>query len=269
MTIFLFILILVVLILVHETGHFIAAKLSGMRVDEFGIGFPPRLFAKKMGETEYSLNALPFGGFVKIYGENGDATEVISGQSDGNAFTDKPRVLQAIVLVAGVCMNLILAWVLLSSALMVGIPRVLSSAEAMQTPSATLMVSSVLPGTPAEKAGLKTGDTIVAVTSDHGSFVGRDPESFTAFVSGDTAGDALAISVKHANGVEETVFATPTKGVVASDPSKLALGVAVGSVSTTPVAWYKAPLEAGTLTYALTVQTAEGLGSFFAKNQKW
>jgi RIP metalloprotease RseP len=67
-----FIIILVVLVLVHEFGHFVVAKLSGMRVDEFGIGFPPRaLTIGKWGGTEYTLNWLPFGGFVKIYGEDG------------------------------------------------------------------------------------------------------------------------------------------------------------------------------------------------------
>ena len=72
MALLFFILILVLLIVVHEFGHFIVAKLSGIRVDEFGIFFPPRLFAFKWRGTEYSLNALPFGGFVKIFGENGN-----------------------------------------------------------------------------------------------------------------------------------------------------------------------------------------------------
>ncbi len=65
-----FLAVLFVLILVHEWGHYITAKLTGMRVDEFGIGFPPKLLSFKRGETNYTLNALPVGGFVKIYGEN-------------------------------------------------------------------------------------------------------------------------------------------------------------------------------------------------------
>ena len=70
MSIILFLIILVILIVSHEFGHFIVAKKSGIRVDEFAIGFPPRLWSTKRGETEYSVNALPFGGFVKIFGEN-------------------------------------------------------------------------------------------------------------------------------------------------------------------------------------------------------
>jgi regulator of sigma E protease len=72
MTILIFFLVLFVLILVHEWGHFIVAKKTGMRVDEFGIGFPPKLFGIKKGETEYTFNALPIGGFVRIFGENAE-----------------------------------------------------------------------------------------------------------------------------------------------------------------------------------------------------
>jgi RIP metalloprotease RseP len=77
MTLILFFAVLFVLILVHEWGHFIVAKKTGMRVDEFGIGFPPKLISHKRGETEYSFNLLPIGGFVKIFGENYD--EEITG----------------------------------------------------------------------------------------------------------------------------------------------------------------------------------------------
>ena len=72
MSILIFIIILAILILAHEFGHFIVAKKSGVRVDEFGLGFPPKLYGKKFGETEYTINAIPFGGFVKIFGENPD-----------------------------------------------------------------------------------------------------------------------------------------------------------------------------------------------------
>jgi regulator of sigma E protease len=115
MTVLIFIIVLVVLILVHEFGHFIAAKLCGMRVDEFGIGFPPKLWGFQAGETFYSINALPFGGFVKIHGE--DASE--NGQApDPRSFSGKPRILQAVVLVAGIVMNIILAWFIFSGLLM-------------------------------------------------------------------------------------------------------------------------------------------------------
>src|ERR1700681_4854657 len=108
MSIILFIFILVILILVHEFGHFIVAKAFGIRVDEFGIFFPPRIAAIKYGETEYSINWLPFGGFVKIFGENppSDDEAIESEGRDSRAFHNKNRWIQAAVLVAGIFFNL-------------------------------------------------------------------------------------------------------------------------------------------------------------------
>ena len=117
MDLIVFILILAALILAHEFGHFSVAKLFGIKVEEFGIGFPPRLLKIKKGETLYSLNLLFFGGFVKIYGE--DANE---GATDPRSFAHKPRLVQAAVIVAGVVMNLLFAWLALSVGYMVGLP---------------------------------------------------------------------------------------------------------------------------------------------------
>src|ERR1700689_1005348 len=106
MTIFLLVVILVFLILIHEFGHFLAAKIFGVRVDEFGVGFPPRaLLFGKLGDTEYTLNWIPFGGFVRLYGEQED-----SNQRGRGSFMDSPRWKQAIILVAGVAMNAIAAY---------------------------------------------------------------------------------------------------------------------------------------------------------------
>ncbi|MEZ4200443.1 MAG: site-2 protease family protein [Candidatus Paceibacterota bacterium] len=105
-------IVLFVLILVHEWGHFIVAKKTGMRVDEFGIGFPPKLFGIKRGETEYTFNLLPIGGFVKILGENGVDGETLSETDRARAFSARPRFAQALVLVAGVAMNILFAWFL-------------------------------------------------------------------------------------------------------------------------------------------------------------
>src|SRR3990167_5336582 len=112
MTILLFMLVLCALVLVHELGHFFMAKKTGMRVDEFGIGFPPKLWSFKKGETAYSINALPLGGFVRIYGEDGEqrggdasapSAPASEPKSDHNrAFSKRPKWAQALVLVAGI-----------------------------------------------------------------------------------------------------------------------------------------------------------------------
>src|SRR5947207_3662750 len=113
MSILIFIIILLVLVLVHEAGHFFTAKKFGIRVDEFGFGFPPKLFGVKKGETEYTFNLLPLGGFVKIFGENPD-DENINGPDRHRSFINKPKWQQALVLLAGVFANFLLAWLLFS-----------------------------------------------------------------------------------------------------------------------------------------------------------
>ncbi|MBI4155796.1 MAG: site-2 protease family protein [Candidatus Zambryskibacteria bacterium] len=127
MSIIIFITSLAILILVHEFGHFIVAKKFGIRVDEFGLGFPPRLLSKKWEETIYSLNLIPFGGFVKIFGEDFQtpsenvAAPACAGRpstlgvtADQTSFQYKPKWIQAFVLVAGVTANIIFAWLLIS-----------------------------------------------------------------------------------------------------------------------------------------------------------
>src|SRR3989344_3155857 len=99
MSFIIFILILAFLIISHELGHFLVAKWGGVRVEEFGLGFPPRLTGFKWGETFYSLNLLPFGGFVKIYGEN--PMETIEPEDQKKSLTNKSKWLQAAVLLAG------------------------------------------------------------------------------------------------------------------------------------------------------------------------
>jgi len=119
MNILIFLIILLVLVLVHEFGHFFTAKRFGIRVDEFGFGFPPKLFGFKFGGTEYTFNLLPLGGFVKIFGENPDDTNTYGPEADRN-FINKPKYQQAIVLFAGVFANFLLAWLLFSIVLMIG-----------------------------------------------------------------------------------------------------------------------------------------------------
>ncbi len=122
MSIIIFLIILAVLVLVHEFGHFIVAKKSGIRVDEFGLGFPPRILGRKFGGTLYSLNAIPFGGFVKIFGEDSHDVEVAEGDKS-RSFQYKPKGIQALVLVAGVTFNLIFAWLVIFLRFIIETPK--------------------------------------------------------------------------------------------------------------------------------------------------
>lgn len=259
MTIFLFIVVLVALILVHELGHFVVAKLTGMRVDEFGIGYPPKVWGKKVGETEYTLNALPFGGFVKIFGEDIEENRPLSPR----AFSAKPKLAQAAVLVAGIAMNLAFAWALISTTLVMGVPRALSDAEAARAPDAVLMVAQVLPGSPADSAGLKPGDAPLSIEGAGGMFSGTDAKGFTAFVTEHEAGLPLALHIRTLAGEERTVTAIAATGVVANDPERSALGVGLAVVGTVEVPWWKAPIDGAVLTWEITKETAVALYHFF------
>src|SRR3989344_5260027 len=106
MTLLIFLVILSVLILVHELGHFLMAKRAGILVEEFGFGLPPRLWGKKIGETVYSLNVLPIGGFVKLYGEDPvNLADSKDGTSQDRAFFNQSKRVRLGVLIAGVVMN--------------------------------------------------------------------------------------------------------------------------------------------------------------------
>lgn len=152
MTIVLFIFVLLVCVLVHEWGHFIVAKKSGMLVEEFGFGIPPKLWSWKKGETEYSINALPIGGFVKIAGENGLETTVPKERQ----FESKSWYIKSLVLVAGVIMNFVLAVVLFAAAYTIGLPGI--------TNTGTPTVISVVDGSPVQTAQIAVGDTVTSMT---------------------------------------------------------------------------------------------------------
>lgn len=168
MSILIFVAILFVVVVVHEFGHFFVAKKSGIRVDEFSFGFPPKVIGKKVGETSYNINAIPFGGYVKIYGEDGD--EKTLKDDAKRSFIGKPRWNQALVLIAGVSMNFILAWFLLSVGFMSSLPTSTNTLDySDKIKGQALTITSVLSETPAELAGLKTGDKINYLETDKDS----------------------------------------------------------------------------------------------------
>lgn len=256
MTVILFILVLVALIVVHEFGHFVVAKLSGMRVDEFGIGYPPRIAAFKKGGTEYSLNWLPFGGFVRIYGE--DANEA----REAGAFGARPKILQALTLIAGIFMNLLFAYVLIVLALGFGTQRALSDQEVATTKDAIIAVAAVLPESPAAAAGLMPGDTITSVDAPNTSFSGAEPNAFTAFIGQDTTLSPLTLHIVRAY-KPMTLTVTPKTDIIPTQPWRIGLGISISDIGTVRTPWLQVPEQAAILTWELIKETAIGLVTFF------
>jgi regulator of sigma E protease len=263
MSIIIFIIVLVVLILVHEFGHFITAKKSGIRVDEFGIGFPPRIFGKKIGETTYSLNLIPFGGFVKIFGENPD-DESISGPDSKRSFVNKPRSIQAFVIVAGVLFNILLAIVLFSWGFMAGMPvsdiDPLVVEKGYKITDAKLTIIDVLPKTPAENAGLKTGDEILSVATKSDNVEILNAGNVSDFIASHK-GEDIAFVYKRGGEIALAQI-VPESGVVESEPERAAIGTLLGTVGILKLPIHKAIIEGVVLTSEMTKLIAIGLSGF-------
>src|SRR3989344_3550891 len=254
MSIIFFIIVLAVLILSHEFGHFIVAKKSGIRVDEFGIGFPPRAWGKKIGETIYSINWLPFGGFVRIFGENNE--EVATDEERKRSFISKPKIVQAAVIAAGIIFNLILAWIIFSIVLTMGIPASTSFVPAEKLESLELTVVGVAPDSPADKAGIEALDAIVYLRSSRDQITTNlTPELLQEFVRAHSQGP-ITFGYKKAGG--EGILETqiiPQVGIYNDSP---AIGVSMDLVGIFKVNILRAPYEGLLLTSRLTVATLKG-----------
>ncbi len=184
-TTLIFILVLSVLVFAHELGHFWTARKLGVKAEEFGFGFPPRAFGfyrdikgkwrhfggnrsledlpaeQAPADTVYSLNWLPIGGFVRIKGENGE------GKQDHDSFAAKSLWRRALILSAGVMMNIILAAMLLSLGYMIGLPQSIDDVRpSAHITKAEVVVMETLADSPAQKAGLQAGDVIVSVNGE-------------------------------------------------------------------------------------------------------
>ncbi|HLP86635.1 MAG TPA: RIP metalloprotease RseP [Candidatus Paceibacterota bacterium] len=257
MNILIFLIILLILVISHEFGHFIVAKLNKIRVDEFSFGFPPKLFGKKIGETSYNFNALPFGGYVKIFGENPDE-DSMTGPDSSRSFVNKPRYVQAAVLVAGVVMNLLVAWILLSVGFISGLPTSVGAVpKGAIVENQAVTVTSVLPNSPAEKGGVKTGDKIVSLETKTDS---------TMLLSSYFSVESVQNFVKKHNGDEVTVSVVrgqePLDIKVIPEKSSTSenamIGISMDMIGTLKLPVHRALWEGLKLTWDVTVATVAG-----------
>ncbi|MFL5757606.1 MAG: M50 family metallopeptidase [Chloroflexota bacterium] len=229
-TVVLFFVVLGVLVLVHELGHFIVARLAGVRVLEFGIGFPPRAkVLARGGETLYTLNWLPIGGFVKLEGEDGD------GADDPRSFTRAPLPVKVLILVAGVAMNVLLTI------------AIFTAVAALPNRSLGVSIGSVEPGSPAAAAGLASGDTILAIDGTRydqfdGNVLGIAPiDDLRA-----RAGRPVTLTVAHPSGEVSDVQVT-LRPLSDTGPQRGALGVSKLALSLRDDSFTRDPVAAGTV----------------------
>jgi regulator of sigma E protease len=205
-TILLFIIVLGGLVLFHEVGHFITARLAKVRVLEFGVGFPPRAkILGQGGDTLYTLNWLPIGGFVKLEDEDGGDSD------DPRSFVRARLPVKLFILVAGVAMNLLLAF------------SIFTAIAWLATPYVGLKFATVEPGSPAAQAGLLGGDAIFSIDGTTYDFYGE------TVIDGlrSHAGQTVTLGVIHADGTRGTVTAT-LRSQAAIDAGQGALGIRAG-----------------------------------------
>lgn len=241
-------LALTLLVVVHELGHAIVARRNGVVVEEFGIGFPPKVWGKKLKNgILVSINALPLGGFVKLQGEHDAADE--KGDYGAASFWVKTKIL-----LAGVIINWLTAVVLLSILAVIGLPKVIpnqfSVAADTVTSSSPVALTQVSEGSPADKAGLEKGDQIVR-------FAGESVPTAEALQTGTKQKKGQKVEIIYMRGGSERTTSATLRGDNAGGQGYL--GVGTGQQTVTRSTW-SAPIVGVVLTGQLTAATFDGLG---------
>lgn len=243
-------LILMLLVAAHEAGHAIMALRNGVVVEEFGIGFPPKMFAKKLKNgINFSLNLLPLGGFVKLQGEHDAACE--KGDYGSVSFWKKTKIL-----FGGVFVNWLLAAVILTFLSLVGLPKVLPNQFAMSSDMATVKqpveIASVTNGYPADVAGLKVGDKIVRFANQE-----IPTPDILIKLSKQNMGKDVSV-IYNRDGVEHSVNVK-----LRNKDSGGVFGVGLGQRELVRSTW-SAPLVGAVTTTQFTIATLQGVGSLFS-----
>lgn len=247
--VFLIIIFLAFLILIHGLGHFLMAKLFGVRVEEFGFGFPPRLLAKKFGKTVYSFNILPFGGFVRIFGLEKEPEKLgdkLNPPKD--SFLAQPVWRRSLILLAGISMNVFLGWLLFSFIFMLGNPY-------------RLLISEVFLNSPAKIADLKPGDAVLKI--NRGEQTLQAPltaEEFSKFIQEDPGG-IFDLTIKR----QEKVLNFQIQGRSKPPAGQGPMGIALADVGSAKQPFFQAFLKGGAMTFSVLKEVAVGLFKFFSQ----
>lgn len=258
-TALIFFLILLILVLIHEFGHYYAAKKNGVYVEEFGFGFPPKLLSKKIGETKYSFNLIPLGGFVKLFGEEYHEENKLSNDKKipkDRAFVNKKPWQKTIIIVAGVVMNFLLGFIIFTYLLTQGTP----------TPTG-VSIENVTKNSPAERAGILKNDQILKITAKNFDKKINNVQEFVSTAK-QYAGKEITVTLlrnKNEVNVKVTPRVNPPKG-------QGSLGVVIKQLVTIkkyPI--YQAPyygfIEAVNTTKNITIEILKLPLQLFAENK--
>ena len=233
---------LVALITIHELGHFLMAKKLGVKVEEFGLGFPPRIWGKKIGETLYSLNLIPFGGFVRIYGHE----EPVYG--DPRSFAERPFWQKSLIILGGVFTFWIVAFILLTAVMIIGSPTAIEDSETEGIINPKVQILSVIPESPADLAGLKVGDVILETEG----IVVNKVQEISSFSQNNKGEEGI---LKIQRGGE--IFDVSLEFRESHPENEGPMGVSLVRTGLKKYSWYVAPWNALKATYYLTVTIIE------------
>ncbi len=241
---------LIGLLVLHEFGHFILAKKFGIKVEEFGIGYPPRLIGKKIGETIYSLNLIPFGAFVRIHGEEG-------GLEDYQSFVGKPMKQRVLIVLGGVISFWVIAAILLSVVFSLGVPLPVED-TATQIAQPKVQIAQVVKDSPAEMAGLQPFDIIRELKSQDEYLKSDKVEDIVNFVNKHQGGEVTLTLQRWEEFLEVTLVPR-----VSPPLGEGAMGVALVRTALRSFPWYEAPFRGIAATGELTWATLQGLAGMF------
>jgi len=217
LTLIVFLIILGLLIFVHEAGHFGAAKLSGVKVEEFAFGFPPRLICRKRGETRYCINALPIGGYCKMLGEDEDS-------GSPRSFSSKKTRFRFFIVVAGVIMNFVLGGILLSIGYGIGMaPISLDENSFQNSRTQEVLIAQVNDSSPAQKADFQVGDQVIGFSS---------VDEFASFTR-NNLNKQITVQIKRDGKVEG-------KNIEVSSDKEAPIGVGLASLSIVKLPFFEA-----------------------------
>ncbi|MEK7562335.1 MAG: M50 family metallopeptidase [Patescibacteria group bacterium] len=236
---------LIALMIIHEFGHFIIAKKFGVRVDEFGIGYPPKIFGKKIGETIYSINWLPLGAFVRIYGEEG-------GIDDYRSFMGLKIWKRVLIVIGGVVAFWMASIILFTIVFGIGANIPIGDQDVQGVANSQIKIINVESGSPAGLAGLQEGDSLLEF---------KKIKDFQDFAK-NHAGQQISLKIQRDNKVFD-INLTPRTNPA---PGQGAIGVGLERLATliNKHPWYEAPLQGVIFTWQTTANGIIGLYSLFA-----